>query len=648
MKYFKTKLIIFGALTLCIGLFTAFNKVELKNYVQPVVDQRLGAYNTTGGKEYRLKSSASSIDTEINLSSFKEPVSDIPYTMSYLNTSIGYGTLEPQTIDKSEFVSFTGITQNSDGSAQLTGVTRGLTRTPAGNSCTASSTLAVRHAAQSKFIISDSPCHFAEYAIKRNDESISGSWSFPTPTAGSNPTTKTYVDSLVNGGTVSTDNISVAAVAGETVSAGQILFFNKYSKQWFKADADLASTSLRVMVGYSNGAGTAGNNINGGVMIKGLGDISSATPGDVIYISNTAGATSTSAGTFEVPVGIIKSATEIYFDPTFTSPVSGVSSGTLDDTFISTSTLPFVWLGDGLDGDVTIASNSTTTATRDMFYNNLTVNGALVTGNYRIFVQNTLSGSGRIVQDGNPGAAGSGTVGGTGAATTTGHFTNWCGAAGGGGGIGTVGYVGSSTPVTYFNATTSRSGAGGIGGQGGGVNAGGAAGTVSAVYGTSTPFGRISSELISGMVVATSTNGGYAQFPFTLLGVGAGGSGGGGGGGSGGNGGGGGQGGCSGGVVSVFAKTMSGTFGIFARGGAGGAGANAPTTNSGGGAGGGGGKGGIVIRGYRNSTWSGACTVTGGAGGAGGSPAGSGDTGATGSSGGDGICISVDLDTIVH
>ena len=177
------------------------NKLEQQIVKQAESPLILGAYNVTGGGTYRLKSSASLSDSTINLSSFKEPVSNTPYTMSYLNTTIGYGTIEPQIPDRSEFISFTGITQNSDGSAQLTGVSRGINRSPAGNACTASTTLSLRHPAQSTFIYtSDSPCHFAEYAVKRNDETISGAWSFPTPTASTNPTTKAYVDNLALGG----------------------------------------------------------------------------------------------------------------------------------------------------------------------------------------------------------------------------------------------------------------------------------------------------------------------------------------------------------------------------------------------------------------------------------------------------------------
>lgn len=189
---------------------------------QPEVSSRsnieqvsFGDFNPSGGGTYRLRSSIGLSDTVVRLSSFKEPVSNIPYTMSYLNTSIGYGTLGPQT-NSSEFVSFTGITQNADGSANLTGVVRGLTRTPAGSLCTASSTLAQPHAGQSIFILSDSPCLFAEYAVKRNNEAITGQWTYNTvlPTTSLSATTsqqfvnKATLDATVNQG---------AATSTETV-----------------------------------------------------------------------------------------------------------------------------------------------------------------------------------------------------------------------------------------------------------------------------------------------------------------------------------------------------------------------------------------------------------------------------------------------
>jgi hypothetical protein len=179
----------------------ASNLNSIQNKVETLNEKvKLGAYNPSGGGNYRLQSSVGLSATTINLSSFKEPISNLPYTMSYLGSSIAYGTLDPQTANRSEFISFTGITQNSDGTAQLTGVTRGLSRTPGTGGCVASTTLAQAHSGQSIFILSNSPCFYAEYAVKRNDETITGSWSFPTPTIGENAATKDYTDGKLFGG----------------------------------------------------------------------------------------------------------------------------------------------------------------------------------------------------------------------------------------------------------------------------------------------------------------------------------------------------------------------------------------------------------------------------------------------------------------
>ena len=127
-------------------------------------------YYPAGGGTYTLQSSIGLTNTTIKLSSFKEPVSNNLYTMSYLNSDLECGTIDPNT-SKSEFISFTGITQNADGSATLTGVTRGLMRS---YPYTASTTLRQPHSGQSNFILSDSLCLFNQYAVKQNNETITG------------------------------------------------------------------------------------------------------------------------------------------------------------------------------------------------------------------------------------------------------------------------------------------------------------------------------------------------------------------------------------------------------------------------------------------------------------------------------------------
>ena len=185
---------------------------SLENRVEKVEmsSMALGAFNPSGGITYRTQTSIGTTDTTINLSSF-ENRSEIALTMDLLNTDIAYGTLSPQT-SRSEFISFTGVTQNSNGTAQLTGVTRGLSDI---YPFTASTTLRNSHPGQSVFILSDSPSLFEEYAKIRNDMAITGLWNFNSylPTSSINATTsaqftnKSYVDNVANAGAAtSTDS----------------------------------------------------------------------------------------------------------------------------------------------------------------------------------------------------------------------------------------------------------------------------------------------------------------------------------------------------------------------------------------------------------------------------------------------------------
>lgn len=605
----------------------------------------LGAFNSSGGGTYRLKASVGLTDTTINLASFKEPVSNTPYTMSYLNTSIGYGTIEPQIPGRSEFISFTGITQNSDGSAQLTGVSRGLSRSVGNTGCIASTTLAVRHSGQSAFILSDSPCFFSEYAVKRNDESITGSWSFPTPTVASNAATKSWVEGIVNGGAVSTDSVIVAGTAGETITSGQILFYNKFEGEWRKADADLASTSRGVILGIAQGSGTDGVAISGGILLKGLDTKNSgAAPGTVLYVSNTAGATSTTAGTIDVAIGVSRNSSGIYFDPSFVAAnVEIGSTGKISDDFISTSTILSTNIfGAGTDGDVTISANSTTTLTRDMYYDDLTINGSIMSNGWRIFVKNTISGTGNITATGTPGASCSGTaIGALGGATTTGFFRNGGGGAGGNSVTAASGQAGTSTQALLSPLTFSltRSGAGGTGGTQG--NSGGTGGAAGASLGTTTRYTTDDLySILSGISYSTTTSQVHRILP------GPGGAGGGSGGSSSGGSGCGGGGGATGNVAMVVARIFSGSFSINVSGGAGGQGADQFSGTAAGGGGGGGGKGGTGIRIYDTDTWSGTCIASGGAGGGAG---GGGSVAATAGTAGDsGYCMSIDVTNLVR
>lgn len=165
-------------------LLTIATEVYLGTYFYASVpnQQLYGSFAPTGGGTYTLQSSISSTQNTITLTSFTEPVSNIPYTMSYIGSDIIYGTISPSS-GRSEFISATGITQNSNGTATLTGVTRGESKTPGTGGCVASSTLATGWPGQTQFILSNTPCFYSEYAARRDAQNITGVWTFASTSA---------------------------------------------------------------------------------------------------------------------------------------------------------------------------------------------------------------------------------------------------------------------------------------------------------------------------------------------------------------------------------------------------------------------------------------------------------------------------------
>lgn len=155
--------------------------------------------------------------------------------------------------------------------------------------------------------------------------------SNPTLSSAAQLATKGYVDSVVTGGTVNTDRIILGSqTAGETVAAGDIVYFKSSDSRWWKADADLTATFSNVLLGVAQGSGTAGNTITGGVLIYGKCDsFTGLTATATYYLSNTAGGVATSAGTYSVILGQAFSTTGIFFNPNTLAPIA-TSSGSGD------------------------------------------------------------------------------------------------------------------------------------------------------------------------------------------------------------------------------------------------------------------------------------------------------------------------------
>lgn len=137
----------------------------------------------------------------------------------------------------------------------------------------------------------------------------------PTFAADAQIVTKKYVDDLVNGGTVSYNQVVLTTqVAGENLTANDHVYFKESDARWYKVDADDSATFAGLKRGIALSTVTTGNVLS--VAISGLvAGFSGLTPGAEYYASNTGGAISSTPGTNTVSVGFAFSATVLIFDP---------------------------------------------------------------------------------------------------------------------------------------------------------------------------------------------------------------------------------------------------------------------------------------------------------------------------------------------
>lgn len=136
------------------------------------------------GQNYFLYGSGISFTaTTIKLKKFQLPNSFVPITMSMFGT-VGYATLDPEIPTREENISFTGVIQYPDESAELTGVTRGL---KLDHDYTQDLSLRQAHIGGSILRITNPVQLYNDLGNKENDESINGAWDFPASTAAGRP-----------------------------------------------------------------------------------------------------------------------------------------------------------------------------------------------------------------------------------------------------------------------------------------------------------------------------------------------------------------------------------------------------------------------------------------------------------------------------
>ncbi len=142
--------------------------------------------------------------TSITLTAMKFPDDSTNVTTTDIG-SLAYAVIEPET-SRAENISFTGITQNANGTATLTGVTRGLRFN---DPYTANNDLRLAHAGGTTLRISNTAPFYSEFANKENNETINQVWTFATaatplitdvPTTNTMAANKLYVDTVAIAG----------------------------------------------------------------------------------------------------------------------------------------------------------------------------------------------------------------------------------------------------------------------------------------------------------------------------------------------------------------------------------------------------------------------------------------------------------------
>ena len=162
-------------------------------------------------------------NTTMVLSSFTD-INGVALTMASFGTT-GTGTVEPSSGASEEQILFTGVTQNADGTATLTGISSVGFKTP----YTQTSGFLKNHAGYTTFVLSDTAYLYSQYASLSNTQTLTGLNTFTqlptiplTPLATTDAASKGYVDSGILAGaakaTTTVYGISELSVAPVTAS----------------------------------------------------------------------------------------------------------------------------------------------------------------------------------------------------------------------------------------------------------------------------------------------------------------------------------------------------------------------------------------------------------------------------------------------
>lgn len=560
----------------------------------------------------QLYVSLSAAGTSMTIVPYPTDLDGVKLTMSDFGT-LPTLTVDPKVAGVEEIISFTGIIDNGNNTATLTGLTRNLE----GKSPYTASLLAARaHGSSATVVFSDNPQVYASFPAKNNDETILGNWTFVNSpiSLSATPASTTAI------GNTRLTSTPATVIGNPTITIASPAVFTLSNHGLTLNDTITLTTTGALPTGLA--VGTTYFVIAGGFTANTF-EVSLLPLGTAVTTTGSQSGTHTVTRT--TPYAIGNEDTRL---PTasIAAALNAASSPSASNPFITQQGLG--GFGDGrhgavvLDGTTTYntfssLSGSTYTLSKNLYATSLTINSGitLVANGYLVYANGIGAGSGTITW----GTPNPGTTGSAGAQSGSGTLKNVAGAAPGTGGSGS----GGPNNGTSGTAATAQVAVLGTTGQAGG-GATNAAGTNGGAI--TAPFTDIG--VYRFLTVVASDRSSTGSLPvYVPQGQSAGGSGGVGGSGVGGGAGGGA--GATGGIVVVFVNIYQGTWTLIATGAAGGAGGAAGGGSSTAGGGGGGGNGGWIFFVYGLKTGTVTYTVTGGAAGA----AGTGSGGAAGGAG---------------
>jgi hypothetical protein len=281
--------------------------------------------------------------TTIVLQSFTQIDGTTLLTMTDFGT-VGFATIEPGNGILEEQISFTGVTQNANGTATLTGVSTVLFVSP----YTATSGLARTHAGSTSLIISNTAGFYDKFLGKANDETITGLWTFPS--GASNPALSSY--------SAPTTDVQLAAkkYVDDSVTAGAP-DASTTTKGITKLDTAPSSPTAPIAVGVNSLLVAPATGTSGGI----LGFTSTTVRASSVLLTNHALIVGGGAGATPTPLASLGTSSTVLHGAAAGDPTWGAVSLTADVS----GTLPVANGGTGVTSFSLTWKNGVTTRAAD-------------------------------------------------------------------------------------------------------------------------------------------------------------------------------------------------------------------------------------------------------------------------------------------